>query len=260
MIFEPEVSEADTQSATGMHKDRPELEGTDAPNTELKQAAECDEEDAQSGDVETQPAMESVEDQNGSDMEPLEPQDEFYPSGERKRVRSACVACHERKLRCVMLKKGICRHCSEKQRTCTPRIEKKRGRPRNSELRSRPHFYATPNMNQLAQMGIHHGCDASAMGTMSGLGMQAAQLQHPGGHMIAMPAMTANGVMSGAGQTPTFISHQGSGAFNQQGMTPHILPNGQVSKRLPPLIFVLWTKLRLIALLADHHGRPSRDG
>ena len=33
-------------------------------------------------------------------MQPINPQDQFYSSGERKRSRSACVACHERKLRC----------------------------------------------------------------------------------------------------------------------------------------------------------------
>ena len=76
-------------------------------------------------------------DHANDDEEPITPQEKYYPSGERKRVRSACVACHERKLRCIMLKKGSCRHCLEKQRPCTPRVEKKRGRPRNS---GRPHF------------------------------------------------------------------------------------------------------------------------
>ena len=36
-------------------------------------------------------------------MAPAVPQNQFYSSGERKRSRAACVGCHERKLRCVML-------------------------------------------------------------------------------------------------------------------------------------------------------------
>ncbi|KAL1530025.1 hypothetical protein AB1Y20_000950 [Prymnesium parvum] len=181
----------------------------------------------------TAPVADTAGDEpNESDMEPLEPQDEFYPSGERKRVRSACVACHERKLRCVMLKKGVCRHCTEKQRTCTPRIEKKRGRPRNSELRSRPHFYMASGINQLAQIGMHPGCDPNTLGSMPNLsGLQAAQLQQSGSHMMAMPAM-ANGVVSGGGQPTNFLSQ--GGGFNQQNvMTPHILPNGQIVMVMP---------------------------
>ena len=53
-------------------------------------------------------------------------------NGERKRVRSACVSCHERKLRCVMLPSGSCQQCTNKGRPCVPRVEKKRGRPRSA--------------------------------------------------------------------------------------------------------------------------------
>jgi len=49
---------------------------------------------------------------------------------ERKRVRTACVSCHERKLRCIMQPNGKCQHCTNKQRPCEPREEMKRGRPR----------------------------------------------------------------------------------------------------------------------------------
>lgn len=161
-------------------------------------------------------------------MEPLEPQDEFYPSGERKRVRSACVACHERKLRCVMLKKGGCRHCLEKDRICTPRIEKKRGRPRNSELRSRPQLYVGPGMNHLAPLGLHQSCDVSALGTMPNLAsLHAAQLHQSGSHMMAMQ----NGMMPGAGQN--FVGQQSTGSYTQQiGLAPRMLPNGQVGSIL----------------------------
>merc|ERR1740130_876386 len=54
------------------------------------------------------------------------------PLRERKRVRSACGQCHERKLRCVMQANGICQHCDNKRWPCVRRMEKKRGRPRTA--------------------------------------------------------------------------------------------------------------------------------
>ena len=63
-------------------------------------------------------------------MAPAVPQNQFYSSGERKRSRAACVGCHERKLRCVMLMGGSCEQCVRNWRTCVPRVERKRGRPR----------------------------------------------------------------------------------------------------------------------------------
>jgi hypothetical protein len=52
------------------------------------------------------------------------------PEHERKRARSACIQCHERKLRCTMRPHGGCERCERKGWACTRRVEKKRGRPR----------------------------------------------------------------------------------------------------------------------------------
>uniref|UniRef100_A0A7S0IRZ0 Zn(2)-C6 fungal-type domain-containing protein n=1 Tax=Calcidiscus leptoporus TaxID=127549 RepID=A0A7S0IRZ0_9EUKA len=54
----------------------------------------------------------------------------------KRRATSACAACHERKLRCVMQPNGTCTQCQAKNRTCVSRIEKKRGRPKNSTRRN----------------------------------------------------------------------------------------------------------------------------
>ena len=69
---------------------------------------------------------------------------QLYVPGERKRVRSACMNCHERKLRCVMLPSGSCQQCTEKDRVCLPRVEKKRGRPRASGSGGKPEVDAQP--------------------------------------------------------------------------------------------------------------------
>ena len=61
-------------------------------------------------------------------MAPADPQDQFYASGERKRNRSACTYCHERKLRCIMLQCGSCQLCIDKGLQCIPRVEHKRQR------------------------------------------------------------------------------------------------------------------------------------
>ena len=66
-------------------------------------------------------------------MAPADPQDQFYASGERKRNRSACNYCHERKLRCIMLQCGSCQLCIDKGLQCIPRVEHKRGRQRFEE-------------------------------------------------------------------------------------------------------------------------------
>ena len=66
-------------------------------------------------------------------MAPADPQDQFYASGERKRNRSACNHCHERKLRCIMLQCGSCQLCIDKGLQCIPRVEHKRGRQRFEE-------------------------------------------------------------------------------------------------------------------------------
>ena len=58
-------------------------------------------------------------------MQPINPQDQFYSSGERKRSRSACVACHERKLRCGARRRR--RPCAPK----TPPPEPATGLPLN---------------------------------------------------------------------------------------------------------------------------------
>lgn len=179
-----------------------------------------------------------------SEMEPLEPQDEFYASGERKRVRSACIACHERKLRCVMLKKGVCRHCSEKGRICKPRIEKKRGRPRNS---FRSQFVLTPGMQHMMQVQQGRPMKSidtlQSLGTLSGLhNGQVPGLAVPGAAMIGMPQMaTANGMMTGqtlgmfpqqaALGTAGLATNLGPGVaspYGQQNLVQQVMPNGQV--------------------------------
>ena len=59
-------------------------------------------------------------------MEPFERptgEAQFYPSGERRRCRAACMCCWERKLRCTPLKCGSCLNCVEHDRQCIPRVQ-----------------------------------------------------------------------------------------------------------------------------------------
>jgi len=54
---------------------------------------------------------------------PLQPgETAFYPSGERKRAKQACMACHKAKLRCTMLQCGSCLYCVERGWPCIPRV------------------------------------------------------------------------------------------------------------------------------------------
>ena len=48
-------------------------------------------------------------------------------------MRTACESCHERKLRCVMLRCGTCLHCYNRKRVCKPREKKRRGRQQNRQ-------------------------------------------------------------------------------------------------------------------------------
>uniref|UniRef100_A0A7S3TDG7 Zn(2)-C6 fungal-type domain-containing protein n=1 Tax=Strombidinopsis acuminata TaxID=141414 RepID=A0A7S3TDG7_9SPIT len=59
-------------------------------------------------------------------MEPIEKLS-FYPSGERKRCKTACVNCRETRIRCVMLRCGSCSSCVEQGIPCVERVSKKRG-------------------------------------------------------------------------------------------------------------------------------------
>jgi len=85
-------------------------------------------------------------------LQPIEEQAEYYSSGERKRMRTACESCHERKLRCVMLRCGTCLHCYNRKRVCKPREKKRRGRQQNRQnmvLMSdgQGHVFAVPATN-----------------------------------------------------------------------------------------------------------------
>jgi len=75
-------------------------------------------------------------DENGDGMEPVE-EESFYPSGERRRCRSACVACCEKRIRCVMLKCGSCSKCVDRGIECVARVGKKRGPPTREEQERR---------------------------------------------------------------------------------------------------------------------------
>mmetsp|Transcript_23660 Transcript_23660/g.49559 ORF Transcript_23660/g.49559 Transcript_23660/m.49559 type:complete len:347 (+) Transcript_23660:77-1117(+) len=59
-------------------------------------------------------------------LEPAEELFEYYSSGERKRMRAACESCHERKLRCIMLRCGQCQQCYNRKRTCVLRTKRAR--------------------------------------------------------------------------------------------------------------------------------------
>lgn len=74
----------------------------------------------------TQIASDAASTSHCNPLEPAEELIEYYSSGERKRMRAACESCHERKLRCIMLRCGSCQQCYNRKRTCTPRV--KRGR------------------------------------------------------------------------------------------------------------------------------------
>ena len=52
------------------------------------------------------------------------------PERHPSRSRSACLNCHERKLRCVRGPDGNCTNCINKGQVCTRRTERRRGRPR----------------------------------------------------------------------------------------------------------------------------------
>ena len=129
-------------------------------------------------------------------MAPAVPQNQFYSSGERKRSRAACVGCHERKLRCVMLMGGSCEQCVRNWRTCVPRVERKRGRPRappvsmmhggpmysgvNPYHQALPYYPpfpgVAPGMIPGAAAGMIPGMMAAGMipGGMGGMGVYAA--------------------------------------------------------------------------------------
>ena len=68
------------------------------------------------------------------------------------RVRAACKACNERKLRCrVTDESGNCSHCITRGIPCEPRVERKRGRPRAS--------YQLLHPEMMHGMGMMHpGC------------------------------------------------------------------------------------------------------
>ncbi|EOD40008.1 hypothetical protein EMIHUDRAFT_454368 [Emiliania huxleyi CCMP1516] len=62
---------------------------------------------------------------------PLQPgETAFYPSGERRRAKQACMACWKAKLRCTMLQCGSCLSCVERGRPCIPRVRMKRRQTR----------------------------------------------------------------------------------------------------------------------------------
>ena len=88
------------------------------------------------------------------------PQPEDDPGAVRKkvrwchRVRSACVACHERKQRCIALKKGSCKNCFDNKRECIPRVQKRRGRPKN-EARTQESFIPLLNSMLGSGDGLH---------------------------------------------------------------------------------------------------------
>mmetsp|Transcript_7802 Transcript_7802/g.17227 ORF Transcript_7802/g.17227 Transcript_7802/m.17227 type:complete len:358 (-) Transcript_7802:20-1093(-) len=130
-------------------------------------------------------------DQPGNELQTQKAaEEEHVPAGERKRVRSACVACHERKLRCVMLGGGSCEQCVNKSRLCLPRVEKKRGRPRNSVRSAFRGTHALHPRSYSPHNVASHRCATSAgyssqcVGLMGGGAMQHCTLRQ-------MPTMTA---------------------------------------------------------------------
>lgn len=131
---------------------------------------------------------------------------------ERPRTHAACVMCHERKLRCVMLPDGNCTNCLAKSHKCERRVERRRGRPRT----------ATPDsMQTLATGGVRAGEGTSAAAPAAGsptpftvppvapADANAGRL--PGAPSAELPAATPAGAAKGpaaegAAVAPTLLS------------------------------------------------------
>jgi hypothetical protein len=146
-------------------------------------------------------------------MQPADPGHELYASGERKRVRSACVACHERKLRCVMLKTGTCQQCLDRDRPCEPRVEKKRGRPRNSGRLNQPNaivpqlmqiqgqqLYGLGALSSIASLQNSHSA-TSQLASAAQLGQLTTRVL-PNGQMVVLLLNEGSGQQDG-GVPPT---------------------------------------------------------
>ena len=144
--------------------------------------------------------------------------------GEGERLRAACDACYERKVRCIIVDGQACQQCVQKGIKCERRAEKKRGRPRIVEgaARSRNNSSRAKTMDTKADeasaLAAVHPASMLTEGGLMASGLMAPQCM--GGDCGAASAAAAQLLAScGSGGAQPCLT-----AFvRQHGSMPHAL-------------------------------------
>ncbi len=153
------------------------------------------------------------------------------------RVNAACMQCHERKLRCMMLEGGTCTGCQRRGLVCQKRVGKKRGRPYSTH----PPYNSVHALHQHQPLGL---AGPHLYGSMGGL-MPGQCITMPG-HTISVPGMVmhtpAIAVPGMAMPAPAIAGGQGI-AMPRQAITVSM---GQRMTMLAPSNAVMHGSLQVV--------------